>query len=83
MRNTFILAKMLGSVNPDVLQAIANAVVETLGSQRKPVIEPPGLFSLLGDFRQEELRRSVSLINRFLRALGEQLKAQGEPQSKP
>lgn len=83
IRNTVILARMLGSVNPDVLQAIANAVGETLGSQRKPVIEPPGLFSLLGDFRQEELRRSVSLINRFLRALGEQLKAQGESQGKP
>ena len=82
IRNTVILAKMLGSINPDVLQAIANAVSETLSSERKPLIEPPGLLSLLGDFRHEELRRSVALINRFLKAAGEQLKARGDSDPK-
>jgi uncharacterized protein YjgD (DUF1641 family) len=76
LRNTIILGKMLASINPDLLQGIAVAVSETLGSQRKPVIEPPGLFSLLNQFRRKELRRSIALINRFLETLGKQLRKQ-------
>lgn len=78
IRNMIILGKMLGSINPDLLQAYAVAVTATLGSERKPVIEPPGLFALLSQFRQKELRRSIALINRFLQILGEQLKLRGE-----
>jgi len=74
LRNLLILGQMLSSVNPDLLQCIAVATAQTLGSERKPVIEPPGLLALLGEFRQPELRRSVALINRFLMTLGTQLK---------
>lgn len=77
LRNVIILGKMLGSINPDVLQGVAVAVAETLGCTKKPVIEPPGLFSLVSQFRQRELRRSMALINRFLEALGNQLKLRG------
>lgn len=80
-RNIIVLAKMLGCINPEVLEGIAVAIADTLGSYKKPVIEPPGLFSLLGQFRHKELRRSVALINRFLESLGNQinLKARREP----
>jgi len=79
LRNAIILGKMLGSINPELMQAYATAVAETLGSERKPVIEPPGLLALLGQFRRKELRRSVALINRFLESLGNQLKLKGTP----
>jgi uncharacterized protein YjgD (DUF1641 family) len=78
IRNAIILGKMLESINPDVLQGVAVAVSETLGCSEKPLIEPPGLFSLLGQFRRKELRRSVALINRFLEALGNQIKLRGD-----
>jgi uncharacterized protein YjgD (DUF1641 family) len=77
VRNAIILGKMLGSINPDVLQGVAAAVSETLGCNEKPVIEPPGLFSLLSQFRRRELRRSIALVNRFLETLGNQLKVRG------
>jgi len=77
LRNAIILSKMLSSINPDLLQGIAVAVGETLGSYKKPVIEPPGLFALLSQFRHKELRRSIALINRFLETLGVQLSARG------
>jgi len=77
LRNTIIFGKMMGSINPDLLQGIAVAVAETLGSYKKPVIEPPGLFSLLSQFRHPELRRSIALINRFLESLGNQLGSRG------
>jgi uncharacterized protein YjgD (DUF1641 family) len=77
LRNAIIVSKMLASINPDLLQGIAVAVGETLGSYKKPVIEPPGLFALLSQFRHKELRRSIALINRFLETLGIQLSARG------
>jgi uncharacterized protein YjgD (DUF1641 family) len=77
MRNAMILGKMLGSINPDLLQSFAVAVNETFGCQ-KPLAEPPGLFKLLTEFREPELRRSMALINRFLETLGRELKTRGE-----
>jgi uncharacterized protein YjgD (DUF1641 family) len=77
MRNALILGKMLGSINPEVLQCFAAATTETLGCYQKPIIEPPGLFSLLNQFRHKELRRSMALINRFLETLGNQIKLRG------
>ncbi len=77
LRNAIILARMLGAIDPDLLQGVANAVSETLGC-RKPTVEPPGLFQLLAEFRHPELRRSMELINRFLETLGNQLKTRGE-----
>ncbi len=77
IRNAIILGKMLGSINPDVLEGVAVAVGKTLGCYQKPVIEPPGLLALLGQFRHKELRRSIALINRFLEALGNQINLRG------
>ncbi len=77
MRNAMILGKMLASINPEVLQCVATAAGETLGCYQKPIIEPPGLFSLLSQFRHKELRRSIALINRFLETLGNQIKLRG------
>jgi len=79
LRNAIILGKMLGAINPELMQCYATAVAETLGSERRPVIDPPGLFSLLAQFRLTELRRSIALINRFLDRLGNQLKLKGGP----
>ena len=77
LRNAIILGKMLGAINPDLLQGFAVAMSETLGCQR-PMVEPPGLFKLFAGFRQPELRRSMALINRFLEILGSELKTRGE-----
>jgi uncharacterized protein YjgD (DUF1641 family) len=77
IRNAIILGKMLGAINPEVLQCIALAAGETLGCYEQPVIEPPGLLSLLNQFRHKELRRSIALINRFLENLGNQIKLRG------
>jgi uncharacterized protein YjgD (DUF1641 family) len=77
LRNAIILVKLLGSINPDLMQGFANAMSETLGC-RKPVAQSPGLFRLFAEFRQPELRRSMALINKFLESLGNQLKTRGD-----
>jgi uncharacterized protein YjgD (DUF1641 family) len=77
IRNAIILGKILGSINPDVLQDVAVAVSETLVCYKKPVVEPPGLFSLLSQFRRKELRRSIALVNHVLETLGNRIKLRG------
>ena len=77
MRNAVILAKMLGSISPDVLECIADATSETLGCFHKPVIEPAGILSLISQFSHKERRRSIALMNRFLEALGNQIRLRG------
>lgn len=77
MRNAMLLGKMLGAINPEVLQCVALAASETLGCYEKQVIEPPGLFSLLSQFRHKESRRSIALMSRFLETLGNQIKLRG------
>jgi uncharacterized protein YjgD (DUF1641 family) len=77
IRNAIILGKILGAISPDVLQSVAAAVSETLGCYEKPIIEPPGLFSLIAQFSHNELRRSMALLNKFLESLGNQIKLRG------
>ena len=77
MRNAIILGKMLGSINPDLLEGFAVATTKTFGCQQ-PTADPPGLFKLLFEFREPELRRSMALINKFLETLGSELKTRGE-----
>jgi uncharacterized protein YjgD (DUF1641 family) len=79
IRNAVILSKMLGSIDPEVLQGIAVAVTETMGSYEKPAAEPPGIFSLLIQFRRKEVRRSIALANKFLGALGNQIGLREKP----
>ena len=77
LRNAIILGKMLGAINPDLLQGFAVALTETFGCQ-KPMAEPPGLLRLFAEFRQPELRRSIALMNKFLEVLGTELTTRGE-----
>ena len=77
IRNVVILGKILGSINPEVLQGIAVAASQTLGCYERPVVEPPGILALLGQFRHKELRRSMALLNEFLVTLGNQIRLLG------
>ena len=77
LRNAIILCKMLGSINPDLLQGFAVAMSEILDSPQA-IAEPPGLFRLFAEFRQPEARRSMALVNKFLQTLGTQLQPRGE-----
>jgi uncharacterized protein YjgD (DUF1641 family) len=73
LRNAITLAKMLGTINPDLLQGYVYAASETL-SRQKPVVETPGLFTLLAEFRRPEQRRGIALISKFLEILGSEIK---------
>jgi uncharacterized protein YjgD (DUF1641 family) len=79
MRNAILLAKMLGSIDPEVLQGTCEAVGQTFGDAKSAAYEPPSLFSLFTVFLNRDLRRGMGLINIFLKNLAYQLKIRTEP----
>jgi uncharacterized protein YjgD (DUF1641 family) len=84
LRNAIVLSKMLGAIDPEVLQCAAVAMGETLGSERNSAPqEPPGMLSLLNLLRQSEVRRSVGLISRFLDVFGRERKERTQGRTKP
>ena len=74
MRNAILLGKILGVIDPELLQGVALAAGETFGGSKKTAIEPPGIFSLVARFRHKEVRRSIALVSSFLQSLGSQIK---------
>ena len=79
MRNGILLAKMLGSIDPEVLQGTCEAVSQTFGNARTAAYEPPTLFAIFTGFASRDLRRGMGLINTFLKNLAYQLKIRTEP----
>ena len=79
MRNGIILAKMLGSIDPEVLQGTCEAVAQTFGDAKSVQHEPPTLFGLFTGFLSRDLRRGMGLINTLLKNLAYQLKIRTNP----
>jgi uncharacterized protein YjgD (DUF1641 family) len=70
LRNLALLAKMLGSIDPQVMESYVGAVVGAAGSVRAGEADPPGLLAVLKQLRRREVRRALEFINRFLELLG-------------
>lgn len=74
LRNLIVLGKALGKLDPMMVRGLSKAVDETM-STRTPAADPPSLVTLLGQFRQPEVRRGLALVSHFLRALGHEAKS--------
>ncbi len=75
MRNLVILAKALGTIDPDVLKNIAEAVPEALQCAKAEAPNPPGLWALFKQFRRKDSRRGLTLVNSLLEGWGRNLAA--------
>jgi uncharacterized protein YjgD (DUF1641 family) len=76
MRNTILLAKLLGSIDPEFLQAVSTAAGETFGDAKSVPTDPPGMLSLLGGFTSPDHRRGLALVMRFFKKIGAGLNPQ-------
>ncbi len=81
MRNAIILGKMLGSIDPELLQGISTAVGETLGDARSIPQNPPGLFALLFGFTGADHRRGLALVLNLFRRIGNLINTHRIPQN--
>jgi uncharacterized protein YjgD (DUF1641 family) len=67
IRNLLIMAKILGSIQPELLEKFAQAVPDALGGAAKAEqAEPPSFWGVLKIFRSENLRRGLAVVNNLL-----------------
>lgn len=68
VRNVTILAKMLGSIEPDALEKIMKSVSNA--SEGAKAKKPPGLLHLLSQLSSEDTRRALGPLAAALQAVG-------------
>src|SRR5579872_6470432 len=82
IRNLIILGKVLGEIDPDLLDGFALALPEAMREARAQGKEPPGLLAILNKFRSKDLRRGLVAVNSLLEAWGKEFFAEAHSQSK-
>src|ERR1700730_7351408 len=70
IRNLVIMTKILGSMDPELLKKLAEAVPDVLvGAAKAQETEPPGFWEVLRILRSKNLRRGLAVANNLLEAL--------------
>ena len=73
IRNLLTAAKILGSIDPDMLESVAR-VIESATAEQKQETKPPGMFALAKRAASEDSRRGLSFVTLILAGLGRSLK---------
>lgn len=73
MRNILAFAKILTTLDPEVLNCVANAL-DTAALEHKREQKPPSLFRLIRRVNSEDSRRGLSFLTLMLSSLGQSLK---------
>lgn len=80
IRNLFIMTKILGSIEPELLEKFAQVVPDALAAVAKAeTAEPPGFWGVLKIFQSKNLRRGLAVVNNLLEAWGRNFSAQKTP----
>jgi len=78
MQNLIILAKTLGTIEPELVEGFARSLPEALARTKACGAEPPGLWGIIRQFRSGNFRRGLVLINSMLEAFGKNLPPEGK-----
>jgi uncharacterized protein YjgD (DUF1641 family) len=73
IRNAMILAKILGTIDPELMEGFARSVPEAIAFTKAHEEKPPGLWGILMKFRNRNFRRGLVLVNSMLEAFGRNL----------
>lgn len=76
-RNLFILAKLLGGVNPELLEKVETALSESINGAKKG--SPPGLVALFGRISSRDSRRFLTTLANVMETVGRNLAQAEEP----
>jgi uncharacterized protein YjgD (DUF1641 family) len=77
IRNPLIMTKVLGSIEPELLERFAQAVPDALvGVSKAELTEPPGFWGVLKIFGSKNLRRGLAVVNNLLEAWGRNFSTQ-------
>ena len=81
IRNAVILAKIIGNIEPELVEGFARSLPEAIALTRAHEAKPPGFWGILNHFRNRNFRRGLVLVNSLLEAFGRNL-PYGQPGNK-
>ena len=74
IRNFLVLVKLLGTVEPELVEGLARSLAEALTLAKTYESKPPGFWRTeLHQFRSRDLRRGLVFISSLLEAFGQEL----------
>ena len=73
IRNLIILSKILGSMEPEMVEAFARSLPEAVAVAKEQPAKPPGFFGLLRKMTNKDSRRGLFLVSSMLESLGKNL----------
>jgi uncharacterized protein YjgD (DUF1641 family) len=73
IRNLIILAKILGTIEPELVEGFARSLPEAIALTKAHEAKPPGFWGVLKKFRNRNFRRGLVLVNFMLEAFGRNL----------
>jgi uncharacterized protein YjgD (DUF1641 family) len=76
IRNVITLTKILGTVDPRLVEGFARSLPEALARTKACGSEPPGFWGIFREFRNKDFRRGLVLVNSMLEAFGRNLPAE-------
>jgi len=73
IRNIITLTKILGSIEPELVEGFARSLPEAIAFTKAHEAEPPGFLRILRQFSHKDFRRGLVLVNSMLEAFGRNL----------
>lgn len=77
VRNLVIFIKILGALDPEVLEKIVNALAHS--AKETKTKKPPGIMRLLGELTRPEVRRALTPLIAAMQSAGHNLKTAQPP----
>jgi uncharacterized protein YjgD (DUF1641 family) len=77
IRNVIILTKILGSIEPELVEGFARSLPEAIAMTKAHESKPPGFWGLIKKFSNRNFRRGLVLVNSMLEAFGRNLPPKG------
>lgn len=82
IRNIIILTKILGTIEPQLVEGFARSLPEAIALTKAHESRPPGFLGILVKFRNRNFRRGLVLVNSMLEAFGRNLPPENADYSK-
>ncbi len=73
IRNIFVLARILGTIEPELVEGLARSLPEAIAFTKAHQSRPPGFWGLLKEFTSKNSRRGLFLFGSILEAFGRNL----------
>jgi uncharacterized protein YjgD (DUF1641 family) len=73
-RNLIILARVLGSIEPELLESLARALPEAIALTKAHESHPPGFWAILKEFTSAPSRRALFFCGSILQEFGRNLR---------